>query len=134
MARGAVSHCLTLNPENRASPQKTQPAEADQEGFEVPGGKGYKYFGRARELPGVKDLLEQNACTHLETIVWIIDETQKNIAVIAPPKTRAELQKNVDADYYGFRDDEDGLLFSLEASAEEKGALLFFFFFFLVLI
>ncbi|KAK2683910.1 hypothetical protein RAB80_001856 [Fusarium oxysporum f. sp. vasinfectum] len=31
----------------------------DEQGREIPGsGKGYKYFGRARELPGVKELFE----------------------------------------------------------------------------
>lgn len=28
----------------------------DADGKEVPGARGYKYFGRARELPGVKEL------------------------------------------------------------------------------
>lgn len=31
----------------------------DQEGKEVPGNKGYKYFGAARDLPGVRELFEQ---------------------------------------------------------------------------
>src|SRR6187402_1808759 len=31
----------------------------DEEGREVPGsGKGYRYFGRAKELPGVKEMFE----------------------------------------------------------------------------
>ncbi|KAI0047129.1 hypothetical protein FA95DRAFT_1665351 [Auriscalpium vulgare] len=30
----------------------------DDDGWEVPGTKGYKYFGRAKELPGVKELSE----------------------------------------------------------------------------
>src|SRR6201992_4053945 len=34
----------------------------DAEGREVPGGgKGYRYFGRARELPGVKEMFERAA-------------------------------------------------------------------------
>lgn len=31
----------------------------DHEGKEVPGNKGYKYFGAARDLPGVRELFEQ---------------------------------------------------------------------------
>ncbi|KAJ3013172.1 hypothetical protein NUW54_g1663 [Trametes sanguinea] len=31
-------------------------AMLDDDGKEVPGTKGYKYFGRAKELPGVKEL------------------------------------------------------------------------------
>jgi len=33
------------------------------DGREVPGGRGYKYFGRAKELPGVKELLERKKPT-----------------------------------------------------------------------
>jgi len=64
------------------------------------GGPGYKYFGAARELPGVKDLFHQPA-------------EQKE-------KSRAELYKSVDADYYGFRDEEDGVLEPLEKEAEKQ--------------
>jgi len=35
-------------------------------------------------------------------------------------KTRTDLYRAVDADYYGFRDDEDGVLEELERIAEEK--------------
>lgn len=34
-------------------------------------------------------------------------------------KQRSELQKNVDADYYGYRDEDDGLLLEYEESQEE---------------
>ena len=71
----------------------------DREGQEVPGSKGYKYFGAARELPGVRELFE-------------------NAEPAAPRKSRAELMRDIDAAYYGFRDDEDGLLVPLEVVAE----------------
>jgi len=64
------------------------------------GGPSYKYFGAVRELPGVRDLFHQPA-------------EQKD-------KTRGELFKSVDADYYGFRDEEDGLLEPLEREAEKE--------------
>lgn len=35
-------------------------------------------------------------------------------------KTRAELMKNVDADYYGYLDDDDGLLIPLEKEEEKR--------------
>ena len=38
---------------------------------------------------------------------------------MAPKKTRAELMRDIDAAYYGFRDDEDGLLVPLEVEAEK---------------
>ena len=31
----------------------------DHEGKEVPGNRGYKYFGAARDLPGVRELFEK---------------------------------------------------------------------------
>ena len=33
----------------------------DREGKEVPGNRGYKYFGAARDLPGVRELFESDA-------------------------------------------------------------------------
>jgi len=77
------------------------PKMLDYEGKEVPGNRGYKYFGAAKDLPGVRELFEQ-----------------------APPaparKTRAELMKDIDADYYGYRDDDDGVLYPLEQEAEKQ--------------
>ncbi|UYV60147.1 ISY1 [Cordylochernes scorpioides] len=75
------------------------PKMLDHEGREVPGNKGYKYFGAAKDLPGVRELFEQE-----------------------PPapqrKTRAELMKDIDADYYGYRD--DGILVPLDMEEERK--------------
>jgi len=73
----------------------------DKSGKEVPGVYGYKYFGAARDLPGVRELFETDAPEQ-------------------PKKTRAELMKDVDAAYYGFRDDDDGILVPLEIAAEKK--------------
>ena len=67
----------------------------DKEGKVVPGVYGYKYFGAARDLPGVRELFET--------------ETPQE-----SKKTRAELMKDIDANYYGFRDDDDGILVPLE--------------------
>ena len=38
-----------------------------------------------------------------------------------PRKTRAELMKDIDADYYGYRDDDDGILTPLEQNEERRG-------------
>lgn len=38
-----------------------------------------------------------------------------------PRRTRADLMRDVDADYYGYRDDDDGLLIPLEKEAEKEG-------------
>merc|ERR1711862_510160 len=73
----------------------------DYEGKEVPGDPGYRYFGAARDLPGVRELFEQA----------VPDKARV---------TRGQLAKKIDADYYGYRDDEEGELGPLEAEAEVK--------------
>ena len=43
---------------------------------------------------------------------------------IAPPpprKTRGELMKDIDADYYGYRDEDDGVIVPIEKEAEKSG-------------
>lgn len=37
-----------------------------------------------------------------------------------PRKTRAELMKDIDADYYGYMDDDDGILIPIEARIEKQ--------------
>eukprot|EP00746_Dinoflagellata_sp_MGD_P115480 gnl/MRDRNA2_/MRDRNA2_51592_c0_seq1.p1 gnl/MRDRNA2_/MRDRNA2_51592_c0~~gnl/MRDRNA2_/MRDRNA2_51592_c0_seq1.p1 ORF type:complete len:275 (-),score=109.87 gnl/MRDRNA2_/MRDRNA2_51592_c0_seq1:49-873(-) len=78
--------------------QQQQALEAD--GAELAGQKGYKYFGAAKDLPGVRDLFEAEEAPE------------------APRKTRAQLFKNIQPDYYGWRDEEDGMLVLAEQSRE----------------
>eukprot|EP01111_Echinosteliopsis_oligospora_P005965 TRINITY_DN1977_c0_g1_i2.p1 TRINITY_DN1977_c0_g1~~TRINITY_DN1977_c0_g1_i2.p1 ORF type:complete len:250 (-),score=83.18 TRINITY_DN1977_c0_g1_i2:73-822(-) len=82
----------------------TAPRVTDHDGKEAVSYGGYKYFGEARNLPGVKELLQGPVSK-------------------GPKKNRYDLYKGIDADYYGFRDDEDGLLESLESVAEKKAIL-----------
>lgn len=72
----------------------------DSEGREVPGNRGYKYFGAAKDLPGVRELFEQEPPP-------------------PPRKTRAELMKDIDAHYYGYFDDDDNVLIPLEEKVEK---------------
>nr|XP_006117653.1 pre-mRNA-splicing factor ISY1 homolog isoform X1 [Pelodiscus sinensis] len=77
------------------------PKMLDHEGKEVPGNRGYKYFGAAKDLPGVRELFEKEP--------------------LPPPrKTRAELMKAIDAEYYGYRDEDDGVLEPLEQEHEKQ--------------
>jgi pre-mRNA-splicing factor ISY1 len=64
-----------------------------------------RYFGRARELPGVKELFE--------SAVKPRDDK--------PLESRADLRRQVDASYYGYNlDEEDGTLLEYEARKEKE--------------
>lgn len=78
----------------------------DDEGRVIDGGgKGYRYFGRARELPGVKELFEA--------------ATQKPEKEVK--EARQDLRLRVDASYYGYNlDEEDGTLLRYEAQKEQE--------------
>ena len=60
----------------RSAPSITEDAE------EVVPGKGYRYYGAAKKLPGVKELFSKPAPERLK-------------------RTRFEMMKGIDADYYG---------------------------------
>ena len=61
----------------------------------------YKYFGAAKDLPGVKELFSK-------------PEKQ------ASRKTKAELLRYINCDYFGYRDEDDGVIVPLEAALEKK--------------
>lgn len=59
--------------------KRIAPKMLDREGREVPGNRGYKYFGAAKDLPGVRELFEKPP----------VDTGKKN---------RTELMRFIDAD------------------------------------
>eukprot|EP00457_Paulinella_chromatophora_P011520 gb/GEZN01011664.1/.p1 GENE.gb/GEZN01011664.1/~~gb/GEZN01011664.1/.p1 ORF type:complete len:278 (-),score=64.24 gb/GEZN01011664.1/:206-1039(-) len=77
------------------------PMITDSDGKSAFGVDGYYYFGAARELPGVRELFEK-----------VVPEPKR--------RTRGEMYTLIDADYYGYRDDDDGKLKALELEAEKK--------------
>ncbi|CAJ2504268.1 Uu.00g116620.m01.CDS01 [Anthostomella pinea] len=81
----------------------------DESGREIPGGgKGYRYFGRARDLPGVKELFEAA-------------QQQSRGRDEKPLESRDDLRKAVDAKYYGYApDEEDEALLIYEAEKEKE--------------
>jgi pre-mRNA-splicing factor ISY1 len=91
----------------------------DEQGREIPGGgKGYRYFGRARELPGVKELFEAAAARGGKGKgKGDGDEADKALG------ESRDLRKNVDAAYYGYApDEEDDALLAYEAEKERQAA------------
>ncbi|OBZ81401.1 Pre-mRNA-splicing factor ISY1 [Choanephora cucurbitarum] len=80
---------------------RSGPRMFSYEGREVPGTRGYRYYGRARDLPGVRELFEKAASE-------------------AQPRTRTEINRHIDADYYGYRDEEDGQLLAYENALENE--------------
>jgi pre-mRNA-splicing factor ISY1 len=59
---------------------------------------GYRYYGAAKDLPGVKELFEKQV-QKLQT------------------RKRGDIVKHITPAYYGWRDEEDGVLLELEAAA-----------------
>ena len=63
--------------------------------------RGYQYFGAAKDLPGVRELLAKEESK----------EQQRRVA---------KDFKRISPDYYGWRDEEDGVLLELEAIATKQ--------------
>eukprot|EP01025_Chloroclados_australasicus_P047478 TRINITY_DN5327_c0_g1_i2.p2 TRINITY_DN5327_c0_g1~~TRINITY_DN5327_c0_g1_i2.p2 ORF type:complete len:276 (-),score=49.35 TRINITY_DN5327_c0_g1_i2:188-1015(-) len=84
---------------------KTAPKIRDSQGNVIQEatekGIGYRYFGAAKNLPGVKELFEKEQVKPVK-------------------RTRHDMYKLIDADYYGFRDEDDGILVKVEAEAEQR--------------
>ncbi|ETI51861.1 hypothetical protein F441_04872 [Phytophthora nicotianae CJ01A1] len=80
---------------------KSQPQAYDADGTPVSSVGGYKYFGAAKNLPGVRELFQTEE--------------------IEPRKrTRQDMYKHIEPDYYGFRDDEDEQQLKDEEEAENR--------------
>ena len=80
---------------------KTAPRITDADGRGALGSQGYFYFGAAKDLPGVRELFETQQAAQSK-------------------RARGELYKTIDADYFGYRDDDDGVLEKLERKQEAK--------------
>ncbi|KAI0795721.1 pre-mRNA-splicing factor ISY1 [Abortiporus biennis] len=80
-------------------------AMTDDDGKEVPGTKGYKYFGRAKDLPGVRELFQSKKK----------EEDEEN-------QVHAYYKKfmNQGPAYFGDLDEQDGSLLDYERHAEEE--------------
>lgn len=86
---------------NRVERQQQIQEGDEQSGVGLKGSGGYRYFGVAKNLPGVKELFARNA-TKLTK------------------RKRGDIYKYITPDYYGLRDEEDGVLLELEESASKS--------------
>lgn len=91
---------------------KKRRREAEEAGDDVFQHNGYFYFGAARRLPGVMELIERQR--RLKE-----DGTERK------GESKETLEKRVGKDYFGYMDDEDGSLDKIEKEAEEKQILVF---------
>ncbi|KAJ6566287.1 Isy1-like splicing factor [Mycena capillaripes] len=80
-------------------------AMLDDDGKEVPGTKGYKYFGRAKELPGVRELFQGRKK----------EEEEENLAAAYYKKFQDQTPA-----YYGDFDEADGTLLAFEKEAQDE--------------
>ncbi|CAE6510171.1 unnamed protein product [Rhizoctonia solani] len=80
----------------------------DEDGKEVPGTRGYKYFGRAKELPGVKELFQKNS-----SFLTSEKEDEEN-------RVLAHYKKFLDQGpaYFGDHDEDDEELLQYEIESE----------------
>ena len=81
-------------------------AMVDDDGKEVPGTKGYKYFGRAKELPGVRELFASKKTEE--------DEESR-------VQGYYRRFQNQGPAYFGDLDEAEGGLLEFEMRAEEEG-------------
>lgn len=80
----------------------------DAQGREIPGFGGYRYFGAAKDLPGVKDIYKREI-------------------PIAPAKTAAQIRRTIDQQYFGDQQTVDQELLreqKLEEEAKREGELI----------
>jgi len=81
---------------------KVKTGIVDADGNEMAGTRGYKYYGAARDLPGVRELFSSKT------------------PAPAAKRSRGQMYKCADAWYFGYRDEDDALLLPLEKAAEEE--------------
>ena len=77
----------------------------DVEGKALPGAPNYKYYGAAKDLPGVRELFDEEA--------EFYTSRKAN-------KVNQNIHKHLTPEYYGFRDDEDGVLIAQEQAAQVR--------------
>eukprot|EP00126_Sphaerothecum_destruens_P003122 Sdes_comp16647_c0_seq2m5944 len=102
---------------------RTGPKPVDEEGKELPGSRGYKYFGAARNLPGVRELFDKVCVLFLCFVVAGLLISYVCFVLQAdkfdPKSKRENIYRKTDAEYYGFLDNYEADLLPLEEAAEK---------------
>ncbi|KAH7106042.1 Isy1-like splicing factor [Auriculariales sp. MPI-PUGE-AT-0066] len=80
-------------------------AMVDDDGKEVPGTKGYKYFGRARDLPGVRELFQSK----------VKDQDEENMAL-----NHYKRFMDHGPEYFGDLDEQNAELLPFEHQLEQE--------------
>lgn len=81
--------------------QQMEENDGNDDSIGLKGSSGYRYFGAAKDLPGVKELFARNA-------------------VKLTKRKRGDVYKYITPEYYGIRDEEDGVLLEVEENASKK--------------
>eukprot|EP01083_Nonionella_stella_P275878 937064_1 len=76
----------------------------------------YLYFGAAKDLPGVRELLNETETVYMNKQKYINKDRVTN----KEKSSRMEMYNLINTDYYGFGDDDDGQLFWREKNMEQK--------------
>jgi len=79
----------------------------EEESQGLKGSGGYRYFGAAKDLPGVKELFTKQAGQ-----------------VVSTKRKRAEIVKNITPDYYGIRDEDDDRMLKAEREQSAKNKIM----------
>lgn len=91
-----------------------------------------RYFGRAKDLPGVKELFQSHG-----TLSFLsLSEVHRHLTAFVPPAATVAEQEsfktikpnmfaNLGPDYYGDMDEGDGDLLEFESKAEAEGTSIF---------
>eukprot|EP00986_Skeletonema_menzelii_P019851 scaffold29410_cov206-Skeletonema_menzelii.AAC.2 len=90
------------NAEAEMTGDGTSAAADDLQGISLKGSGGYRYFGAAKNLPGVRELFARHAAKLTK-------------------RKRGDVYKYITPDYYGLRDEEDGVLLELESDLAKEG-------------
>lgn len=77
----------------------------DIDGKELPGAPGYRYYGAAKDLPGVRELFQ---------------EKDGEIAARRQKRTKGDMYKDITPEYYGCTDEDDAILVPKESAREKE--------------